>query len=312
MDGVGKVAQCAWPGAHQVTADHKAGFHNVSLSKSSWTYFGFNWLGVYYVWTVLCFGWCTSPYIYHSLSLAVAQYLRSQDIPVLAWIDDFYLTNFRSTRHLEHKEQFQAAQVASYLAMSVFYRAGYFMSTVKCELIPTTRLVFLGVVCDSALQRFEVPQDKLTKLEAILREAIRAKLISFSMLEKLAGKCTSMSVAVPAAALYTHFMYKVIAHFRKTGGKKHNTDIEVPQNSGLYFEMGKWLEVRGSMNGASWYRAAHQVLTLYGATDASSSGWGGLIRSPAGRKSSRQQEIFLQNGQAGTSMCRKRTRWGRF
>ena len=35
MDGVGKVAQCAWPGAHQVTIDHKSGYHHVALEPPS-------------------------------------------------------------------------------------------------------------------------------------------------------------------------------------------------------------------------------------------------------------------------------------
>ena len=83
MDGVGKVAQCSWYGAHQVTLDHKSGFHNVPLHPDSWSCFGFCWKGTYYVWTVLCFGWWSSPYIYHSLSDAIAQYIRSQDIPIL-------------------------------------------------------------------------------------------------------------------------------------------------------------------------------------------------------------------------------------
>ena len=52
MDGVGKVAQCTWQGAHQISMDHKSGFHNVPLHPDSWTYFGIYWKGVYYVWTV--------------------------------------------------------------------------------------------------------------------------------------------------------------------------------------------------------------------------------------------------------------------
>ena len=78
------------------------------------------------------------------------------------------------------------------------------MSVQKCLLTPTTRLVFLGVVCDSVLKRFVVPQDKLDKLEVILHRATDEKSITFAMLEKLAGKCTSTSLAVPPAALYTH------------------------------------------------------------------------------------------------------------
>ena len=65
IDGVGKGAQCVWQGAHQVTLDHKSGFHNIPLHADSWTYIGFKWQETYYGWTVLCFGWCSSPFIYH-------------------------------------------------------------------------------------------------------------------------------------------------------------------------------------------------------------------------------------------------------
>lgn len=280
MDGVGKVAQCAWPGAHQVTIDHKAGYHHVALHPDSWQFFGFEWEGEFFVFTVLAFGWCSAPVIYASLSEAVARYLRSRDVPVLTWIDDFYLTNFRSTRSLEPDEQFRAAQAASFLALETFYRAGYFISIPKCELTPSTRLVFLGIICDSVQCRFEVPDDKLDKLEALLEEASASRVISFRMLEKLAGKCTSLSVAVPVAALYTHHMYKQIAIFQRTGGRKRNTDIDIPTNSGLMFEIKTWLEVRQQFNGAAWYSAEHKMVSLTGASDASSSGWGGLIRSP--------------------------------
>ena len=34
------------------------------------------------------------------------------------------------------------------------------------------------------------------------------------------------------------------------------------------------------MNGASWYDATHNSLKLTGATDASSSGWGGIVWGP--------------------------------
>ena len=56
MDGVGKVAQCSWYRAHQISMDHKSGFHNMPPHPDSWTYSGMCWKGVYYVWAILCFG----------------------------------------------------------------------------------------------------------------------------------------------------------------------------------------------------------------------------------------------------------------
>ena len=142
---------------------------------------------------VLCLGWCASPYIYHSLSAAVAQYLRSQDIPTSAWLDDFWMTNSRATRGLSPTGQKNVAREAVALALTIFYRCGYFMALTKCSLEPTTDLVFLGIGCDTTQRRFYVPEDKLRKLEAILRDAFDSRSISFSQLGKLAGKCTSMN-----------------------------------------------------------------------------------------------------------------------
>ena len=225
MDAVGKVGQIWRPGAFQMTVDHKSGFHHVPLAKESWQYFGLAWRGRYYVFTTLCFGWSVSPYIYHSLSDVVSRYLRTKGLPMLTWIDDFYFANRRSTRLLEAAQQRRAAEEAAFLVMTTFYRAGYFMSIDKCELDAKTSLVFLGVVCDSAAQKFFIPEDKLAKLERIIADALSSGSISFHMLEKVAGKCTSMSVACPAAALYKHYMYQHIASFQGTGGRTSNTDI---------------------------------------------------------------------------------------
>ena len=128
MDGVGKVPQCSWKGAKQVTFDHKSGFHNVLLAPESWEYFGLCWRGVYNVWTVLYFGWCASPYIYHSLSDAVAQYLRSQDIPTSAWLDDLWMTNSRATRGPSPTGQKKAASEAVALALTIFSRCVHGLS----------------------------------------------------------------------------------------------------------------------------------------------------------------------------------------
>ena len=152
--------------------EHKSGFHNVPLHPDSWTYFGIYWKGVYYVWTVLCFGWCESPYIYPTVSSAVAQYLRHLDVPITTWLDDFWMSNFQGTKNQSPAQQREAAREVASLALTVFYQCGYFMSITKCVLEPTTRLVFLGIICDTEARRFEVPEGKLLKLEVILTAAI--------------------------------------------------------------------------------------------------------------------------------------------
>ena len=250
MDGVGKVSQCSSKGAQQITLDHTSCFYNVPLAPESWEYFELCWRERYYVWTVLCFGWCASPYTYHSLSDAVAQYLRFQYKLTSAWLDHFWMSDTRATRNLSPTGLYKTAREAVALALTIFYRCGYFMAFPKCSLGPTADLVFLGVGCDTAQRRFYVPENKLRKLEAILRDATDSRSISFNQLEELAGKCRSMYIAVPSASLYTHRMYCQIAAFKPSGGRKSLSSIAVSERSGLLFEMERRLEVRTRMVGA--------------------------------------------------------------
>ena len=84
---------------------------------------------------------------------------------------------FGSTRLLEAAKQCEAALVATYVALEVFFSAGYFISIPKCDIDSTTRLLFLGIICDSLGCRFEAPVDKL-ELEVILTEAVTSCAIT--------------------------------------------------------------------------------------------------------------------------------------
>ena len=88
----------------------------------------------------------------------------------------------------------------------------------------------------------------------------------------------STSVAVPPASLYTDHMYRQRGAFKRSGSRKNLSSIAVSKRSGLRFEMKRWLEVRSRLNAVPWYDATRYVLTIAGATDASSRAWGGLIR----------------------------------
>ena len=146
---------------------------------------------------------------------------------------------------------------------------------------PTTRPVFLGIIFDTEARRFKVPEDKLLKLKVMLTTAITSGRISFLDLERLAGKCTSMFVAVPPASLYMYHMYKHIAKFRRTGGRVKAVMIAVQKGRGLRDESDSWRELRHRMNGVSWYDPTHNLPKLTGATDASSSGWSKIVRGPS-------------------------------
>ena len=89
--------------------------------------FGVYWKGKYYVFTVLPFGWKSSPVIYHTLTEAVAMYIRSLGIPMLAWIDDMCgMTQFLWQQGSD-EQQFQSAMTSMVVTTWVLFFAGYFL-----------------------------------------------------------------------------------------------------------------------------------------------------------------------------------------
>ena len=68
---------------------------------------------------------------------------------------------------------------------------------------PTSVLIYLGIMCDSAEGKFYVPSDKVDELVALIATVLEEGKLTFRVLEKIGGKCRSMSVAVPCAILDT-------------------------------------------------------------------------------------------------------------
>ena len=95
---------------------------------------------MFYVHTVLCFGWCVAPEICRSRRDTVAQYFRSKDIPIPTWLKDFWRLILRTTHDLGLIDQQNAARKGTVLVLTVFYRCGYFMAFSNCSLKPRNDL----------------------------------------------------------------------------------------------------------------------------------------------------------------------------
>ena len=81
--------------------------------------------------TVLPFGWKISPLVYHTVTEAVAMYIRSLGIPMLCWIDDLLGWNEQSSKDKDDETQFQSALRAMVVVTHILFYAGYFLSISK-------------------------------------------------------------------------------------------------------------------------------------------------------------------------------------
>ena len=102
----------------------------------------------------------------------------------------------------------------------------------------------------------------MEKFEILINNALQEGLISFHDLEKLAGKCTSISTTVYQASLFTYHMYKKTVQYQRTGAYSNFAQCPLMPNNGLRSKMKLWLEVWSRMNGALYYGAAHHPLFI--------------------------------------------------
>lgn len=129
-------------------------------------------------------------------------------IPALSCIDNSWMGTSLKSKQASPQIQWVETGCALRFAVSEAFWCRYYLSNTKCDLVPTQTLSYLGILCDSHHAVFrQMPQDKLEIFEVLIDAALRDKSISVATLPNIAGKWTSMEVAIQPAALWTHFLF---------------------------------------------------------------------------------------------------------
>ena len=71
LDSVQHLSKYVLPNFFQTVCDDKSGYDHIQLSVNTWTFFGFEWGGWFFVSCCIPFGWKLSAYIYQSTGLLV-------------------------------------------------------------------------------------------------------------------------------------------------------------------------------------------------------------------------------------------------
>ena len=279
LDSVGSLAALGWEGCYQGSLDDKSGFHRVLLYPASWPLSGVVWEGITYVWMVLSFGWNESPYVYQTVSSVSSQFLRAQGIPAFTYIDDSWQCSPVAVCSSSPREQWLAAAAGLRLAVALFSCAGFFLSISTCDLVPTHSLRYLGLMCDSGWAVLRIPSDKLCRLRDLIRQVSVEGMVPLSTLEKIAGKCMSMKVAIRSASLWTHYMFEAIRKAQCSPPPFLAASRASPSRSGLREELELWDGLTENSQEGPWYLAKHfSVVLTRAASDASALAWGGVLR----------------------------------
>ena len=125
-------------------------------------------------------------------------YLRSKEIPALAYVDDSWLGNFNSTYGQSEREQWLAAAETIHVAMLALFLCGYFLSVKKCDLRPTRIQRYLGMLCTIAGNRHYSGQPAV--LYAIPESIARLHPGAFRSVRKALGPFSIDLMASTASA----------------------------------------------------------------------------------------------------------------
>ena len=190
---------------YQTVLDDKSGYDHLLLSDDSHTYFGFEWAGWYFTYNTLPFGWKISPYVYHTTGLMAANYFRSMSIPCLLYIDDRHNGQLQislnqgeyASLKTTDDRNFAAGQSAIFLVAFYLVRLGYFLALLKSIFIPRKEVPYLGFGADSSREVFHILPRKKAKFLDLIRTTLKSRSTSVKTLQRIAGKCVSLALAVP-------------------------------------------------------------------------------------------------------------------
>ena len=111
---------------------------------------------------------------------------------------------------------------------------------------PTTTLMFLGIEIDSIKQELRLPQEKITKLKALLREWYGRRFPSKHQLQVLIGHLSHAATVVKLGRIF-------IKHLIDTMKIPSQRDQKVHLNSQCQADIHWWATFIESWNGSSFF-----------------------------------------------------------
>ena len=283
METVASIPSIAWKGMFMFSLDHTKGYFHVPFHSSAWKYFCFNNDKQDFCFLVLNFGWSPCAYIYSTIHGSLATYVKIlTNSPLKIYIDDSFGSGSILTRSKSLKEQLASANTVLYIYITVSFSAGFFLNLSKSVLRPVQVIRYLGIMIDSFHTKFYIPEDRVDNLLVLINKVLENNSGSIKQIESIVGKCRSMSIAVPAAKLYTRAQYAHLALLLKNN-KDTNKQTQHPLSKHFIEELSIWTKLKTALiNGTNWYGTEHTYVRLQNTlahTDASSRRWAGLFQT---------------------------------
>ena len=226
------VTQIVQTDDQMITLDLKNGFHHIPIVKEDREYLGFYFRGNYYKWAVLPFGLKISPYVFCKTVRQVIKHLRTLDLRLVAYMDDFFLTSTKEKIN-SHKT----------VLLKTLRNLGLTVNWEKSSLDPEMTKEFIGYkVCTAGIPTLKIPNARIKKLKKTIIRVLNLVGVRARVLARIAGQCIAMAKAILPGKLLLRNVYRLLA-------TKKSWDQELILDAATRTDLEWWNQAVKSWNG---------------------------------------------------------------
>lgn len=181
------------PGQKLFTIDLEAAYHWLTLAPEMLPYSCFEFKGKFYCSLVPNFGWSLCPFYFTKVTRPLVGFFRVLGVDCSIYLDDFLFGARPENEDIVYA-----------FTTGVIKQLGWTISE-KSMKKAEWEAVFLGVLIDARKMEYRVPQTKVERLLATLRNLTTANSVSTEALHSLEGTLGSMSLAIPAVMIWVRY-----------------------------------------------------------------------------------------------------------
>ena len=257
MDRIPDIMNIIKPGDYLVSIDLSDAYFCIAMHILSMPFLTFFFLGIYYQFTCLPQGLTSAPRIFTKVIRVILTFLRSQHIRIAAWIDDFLLASSSKQLCKDH----------TFLTMRTFKELGFLPNIEKSQLIPSQKILHLGLIWDSLEYTVAVPKDKILAVKRKCITALSYK-VTLRYLSSILGSIEFFKWGYPHAALHYRKLQRFI-NFCLAKGFSYNFFVNASSKARI--DLVWWSKIGDSLPPRSLhpFNASKEVTC-----DASNTGWG--------------------------------------
>ena len=260
MTSVDRIAPMLPEGCWGISVDIKDAYFHCPVAWEMQKFLAFVLGGRTFVFQVLPFGLSSAPWAFSRVMRPIQRKLTLMGILSFFFLDDWFLLAQSVEMTNRHGQ----------ILLDLLQSLGFQISWKKCALTPSQQLVYLGVLFDLKKMELSLPEDKQSKLRAMVGRTSLEKLISRRQLESLIGFLNFAASLVP---LGRNLLYPLMSWLNKKT-LTSTRDSWVPVDQDLRSALAPWLDedlIRTAVPMKIPCPAAEIM------TDASDLGWCGIL-----------------------------------